>query len=233
VAVVGAERFGDVARRQYRALKPHLRRVIKMQARLDSLAAGNALARACLDRVQAGVVVVDKARRVKLINAFGAQMLGKGRRLSIANQRLACNHPALEEQLGRLVAKACAQPASGGALRTSDDAVCADWLINVLPVPPNHDLAVLLPEPLALVVISEANAATVPIDAYRSLFSLTATEAALLSALVGGSSVADWARHRGTSVATVRTQLRSLFDKTGADSQARLIGLARSVPPIK
>lgn len=229
----GAERFGDAARRQYREIEPHLRRVIQMQARLDTLAVGNALARACLDRVQAGVVVVDKARRVQLVNACGAQMLGKGRRLCLTNQRLACNQPALDEQLGRLIASACALPASGGALRAGGDATHEDWLISVLPVPHNHDLAALLPEPLALVVISEANADTIPVDAYRSLFSLTAAEAALLAALVRGSTVADWARHRGISVATVRTQLRSLFDKTGTDSQVRLIGVARSIPPIK
>lgn len=229
----GAERFGNAALLQYRALEPHLRRVIQMQARVDSLTVGNALARACLDRVQAGVVVVDKARRVQLVNACGAQMLGKGRRLTITGQRLACNQPAMDEHLGRLIASACAQPASGGALRAGGDAAGEDWLISVLPVPHHHDLAALLPEPLALIVISDANADTIPIDAYRSLFSLTATEAALLAALVRGSTVADWARHRGISVATVRTQLRSLFDKTGTDSQARLVGIARSIAPIK
>jgi DNA-binding CsgD family transcriptional regulator len=205
---------------------------MQMQAQLDALTVGNALARACLDRVQAGVVVVDKVRRVQLVNACGAHMLGKGHRLSITSQRLACHQPALDEQLGRLIARACAQPASGGALRVGSEVAREDWLVSVLPVPSNHDLATLLPEPLALVVVSETNADTVPVDVYRSLFSLTATEAALLAALVRGSTVGDWARHRGISIATVRTQLRSLFDKTGADSQARLVGITRSVPPL-
>lgn len=104
-------------------------------------------------------------------------------------------------------------------------------LLTVLPIPLSHELATLLPEPLALVVIGDSAAEGPPIDVYRSLFSLSAAEAALLAALARGTSVSEWARQRNTSVATVRTQLRSLFDKTGTDSQARLVALVKSIPP--
>jgi DNA-binding CsgD family transcriptional regulator len=89
-----------------------------------------------------------------------------------------------------------------------------------------------LPEPLALVVIGDPSDDNVPIETYRALFSLSCAEAALMAALVRGNSVGDWARERNVSVATVRTQLRSLFEKTGTDTQARLVGLAKAVPPI-
>lgn len=108
----------------------------------------------------------------------------------------------------------------------------APLLLSALPIPLTHELATLLPEPLALIVIGDPAADGPPIDVIRSLFSLSAAEAALLDALARGTSVSEWARQRNTSVATVRTQLRSLFDKTGTDSQARLVGLAKAVPPM-
>jgi DNA-binding CsgD family transcriptional regulator len=228
----GAERFGEAARRQYREIEPHLRRVIQMQTRLDTLAVGNALARACLDRLQAGVVVVDRSRRVHYVNAHGTRLLGRGHDLALSQRRLRCSRPPLDEQLGRLVQDACAQLARGGALRIPHDSDRQSLLLSILPVPRNHELAALVPEPLALVVIGESGNDNVPIDVYRALFSLSYAEAALMAALVRGSSVADWARERHISVATVRTQLRSLFEKTGVDTQARLVGLARAVPPL-
>lgn len=226
----GAERFGDAALRQYRELEPHLRRVIQMQARLDALAVSSALALACLDRLHAGVIVVDKARHAKLVNAHAVRLLG--RELSVAHQKLHCGAPALDEQLGRLIELACARPGKGGAMRVEGHDGMAPLLLSILPIPQHHELAALLPEPLALIVIGDPAAETAPIDVLRALFSLSANEAALMAALARGASVSEWARQRNVSLATVRTQLRSLFDKTGTDSQARLVGLAKTVPPI-
>jgi DNA-binding CsgD family transcriptional regulator len=226
----GDERFGDAARRQYESLAPHLQRVNRMQARLDALTLNNALATSCLDRVQAGVLVVNKSRHVMLINAHGSRLLGRD--LSIAHRQLRCSTPAQDEQLRRLVLQACAVPASGGAMRIPRHGGVAPLLLHTLPMPTGHELAGLLPEPLALIVIGDPAVDAPSLDVYRELFGLSAAEAALLAALARGTSVADWAAERGVSVATVRTQLRSLFDKTGTDTQARLLRLVKSVPPI-
>jgi DNA-binding CsgD family transcriptional regulator len=228
----GADPFGDEGKRRYLDLAPHFRRVTDMASRLKSLAMGDAIARACLDRLQAGLVVVDRSRRIHLVNAYGEALLGKRRALSMANRRLRCSTPSLDEHLGRLIVSACLPLASGGALRIAQ-AGSSGWLyLNVVPIPQRHDLASLLAEPLALVVITDPAAEVVPVDVYRALFGLTAAEAALLAGLVAGATVGGWARQRGISVATVRSQLRSLFDKTGADSQPRLMAMAKSLVPI-
>ena len=228
----GDERFGDAARRQYEALKPHMQRVSRMQSRLDALAVGNTLARACLDRLHASVLVVDRARHVHLANAHATQLLGERRELLMSNRQLKCGVPSLDERLGRLIVAACVQPASGGAMCVARDADRTALLLSVLPIPQRHELAALLPEPLALIVIGDPSADRVPIEIYRTLFSLTAAEALLMAALVRGSTVSDWARQRSVSVATARTQLHSLFEKTGVDSQARIVGLAKSILPV-
>jgi DNA-binding CsgD family transcriptional regulator len=228
----GSDRFGDEGLRAFRAIAPHLRRVTQMQTRIDALAAGMALARACLDRLRAGVVVVDKSRRVILANTCGSQLLGLGNTLRISNQRLVCDQPSIDETLGHAISGACGQHARAGALRIPRRESSAGFLLSVLPVPHAHDLATVSTEPLALVVIGDPGATHLPAGVYQDLFSLTHAEAALLAALVSGLSAGEWAKRRGISIATVRTQLASLFEKTGVDSQARLVGLAKSLPPI-
>jgi DNA-binding CsgD family transcriptional regulator len=66
----------------------------------------------------------------------------------------------------------------------------------------------------------------------RLLFDLTPAEARIARALTEGATVDQIARNGGTSVMTVRTQLRSVFTKTGATRQVDLVrllmGIARS-----
>jgi len=54
---------------------------------------------------------------------------------------------------------------------------------------------------------------------------LTAAEARLAEALLLGLTPIDIAEQRNVSMPTVRTQLRSLFAKTGVTGQAELVKL--------
>lgn len=60
-------------------------------------------------------------------------------------------------------------------------------------------------------------------------FRLTEAETEVMQNLLGGRDAADIARARRTSVATVRTQIRSIREKTGARSQLDLVRLAASL----
>jgi DNA-binding CsgD family transcriptional regulator len=59
----------------------------------------------------------------------------------------------------------------------------------------------------------------------REAFGFTPAEAALALDLADGLAAADCATLRGVSVHTVRSQLRSLFGKTGTSRQAELVTL--------
>ena len=226
-----AKRFGEEGRQVFLSIAPHLRRITQMHAKIETLSAGLALARNCLDQFRCAVLALDKARRVVLVNAHGARMLGAGRELKIAQQRLICEVPMLDEALARAVSTACRPQPRGAALRLPRRGCTTPLLLVVLPIPPSHDLAGAYNEPLALVVLGEPDAPHLAVDIYRSLFDLTNAEAALMAALVHGVSVREWAAQRGVSVATVRTQVAALLQKAGVDSQARLIALAKSLPP--
>ena len=152
-----AARFGEQGRATFNAIAPHLHRIIRMQGRIDELSSGLALARACLDRLQSGVLVVDKTRRVVYVNAHGLLLLNVGHALRIANQHLTRDLASLDEHLARAVACACTGLPTGSALRVPREGGHPPLLLNVLPIPAANDLARLHPEPLALVLLDEPN----------------------------------------------------------------------------
>ena len=76
---------------------------------------------------------------------------------------------------------------------------------------------------VAAVIISnpEHTVASLPLIARH--YKLTPAETALVSELVSGRSLKQYANDHGVSYETVRTQIRAVFLKTGAGSQSDLI----------
>jgi DNA-binding CsgD family transcriptional regulator len=65
------------------------------------------------------------------------------------------------------------------------------------------------------------------------LFRLSPAEARLARALALGKTPEEFATECELSMATVRTQLRKVFEKTGTARQAELMKLLVSVPPTR
>lgn len=65
------------------------------------------------------------------------------------------------------------------------------------------------------------------------LFGLSAAEARLARAICHGDSVEEYAREQGLRLPTVRTQLSSIFNKTGTTRQATLVRLIAGIPVVR
>jgi len=61
--------------------------------------------------------------------------------------------------------------------------------------------------------------------ALRSRFALSGAETDIAPALAEGRGVAQISRARGVALHTVRSQLKAIFHKTGARSQAQLVAI--------
>ncbi len=64
-------------------------------------------------------------------------------------------------------------------------------------------------------------------------FDLTPAESRVAIQLAQGHTIEQIARNNGVSMATVRTQLKSLFAKTRTNRQADLVRLVNSLPEIE
>lgn len=119
-----------------------------------------------------------------------------------------------------LVAAASGTPVDMAVPRPSG---AAPFLLRCAPVPGHQGWSVLR------VTDPAARRRPPPLSFLRGAFRLTEAEAALATALCCGTSVIDYAEARRISVHTVRTQLRALLQKTGAERQVDLINLLTAI----
>ncbi|KQQ45617.1 hypothetical protein ASF58_18735 [Methylobacterium sp. Leaf125] len=81
-----------------------------------------------------------------------------------------------------------------------------------------------------LLILVEVGVRAAPDDGLlHLLFDLTPAEARLLQALAGGLRLQTYAESVGVQTSTVRTQLTSIFNKTGTKRQAELLSIVASL----
>ena len=112
----------------------------------------------------------------------------------------------------------------GGVMRLTRPSGRSSYEVLVAPVS-DSTLALGFSGPLATVFVRdpEIQAVALP-DRLQRLYGLTAAEAKLMKALVG-YTLEGAADRFGVRKETVRSQLRSVFPKTGTSSQVELVRL--------
>jgi DNA-binding CsgD family transcriptional regulator len=86
-------------------------------------------------------------------------------------------------------------------------------------------------EAIVMVLVNdESNPVQAEPETIQALFGFTNAETRLAAALLRGVSIDAFAVQRGISIKTVRTQLASLFAKTGTRRQTDLVALLLRVP---
>jgi DNA-binding CsgD family transcriptional regulator len=86
------------------------------------------------------------------------------------------------------------------------------------------------PHSLTVVILVDLGEAPEPtLTTLQRMFALTPSEAALAVHLARGATLTEIASDRGVTLATVRSQLASVFDKTQTSRQAHLLALLARV----
>jgi DNA-binding CsgD family transcriptional regulator len=76
-----------------------------------------------------------------------------------------------------------------------------------------------------LVITAVAHPEIASAQVIQGLFDLSPAEARVARGIAAGKTVDDLANEVGLAVATVRSQLKSVFNKTGVSRQAELVGI--------
>jgi len=224
-----SKRYDAEAIAAMNGLRPHLARAGLVSARLGLERAQETVA--TLDRLGLAAAVVTDKRQVQAANA----------RLDALSQALV---PLAFDRI------AIAEPnANRLFLDAFDHLRIDDWRgVQSIPVPATESCEALIVHlvPLRgaaldlfsgsqiLVVVSTVDAPSgTDLTLLRALFDLTPAEAALIERLMQGATIGEIAAQKGLSVATLRTQLSSVFGKTGTSRQAELVRLVSGVwmPP--
>jgi DNA-binding CsgD family transcriptional regulator len=229
--------FDEGRKRLFAAVVPHLGRAFQIAERFGVLGHGQEVTLQLLEGLDVGVMLVDRECRPLLANAVADRLLRASRWFSARGGRVRPVHPAAVAEFERCVAAAAsasagAAPGSGGILSLRDP---LDPSLAVLIAPLRSANLGLGPmQPVAAVIFMDQDATATP--AARSIaevYGLTRAESRLVAALARGRKLVDAARENGVRLNTAKTQLRSVFLKTGFERQTDLVAAVLRHPVLR
>lgn len=216
-------------RRLYERVLPHLARALLIKQRLDEQAARSDMLADAFDRTTLGVLLLDTAGRVLHASAIAREMLAAGDGLALREGALWCTSSRSRQRLSAGLRSA---DASGNALTVSlERSPRPPYTMHLFR--PRGTSAHRLPVAVAWVaiVVDPVRMASAPAERLQRMLGCTPAEAAVVSRLLAGDSLATAAQTLGRSLETARSQLKAVFRKSGCRTQADLIRtvLARNV----
>ncbi|MES2363066.1 MAG: helix-turn-helix transcriptional regulator [Pseudomonadota bacterium] len=210
-------------RDQIAGIQAHLGRAIRMQARLDELQGQVAQGEAALDALTAPLFLLDEQRRLLRTNA--------------AARALMAREPALRFVQGCFAPAGSLDPASWQAACERGVVVIPckapgtrPLVLTLIPVPAQASLARDRQRPLTLMLGSGARSATERQRHLCVIYGLTAAEAAICIQLCDeGLSPQACADVRQVLIGTIRSQIKSIYFKTGVTRLPELVRLVASL----
>lgn len=150
--------------------------------------------------------------------------------IQVSNGRLRLWDPNARQGLEKGIEAAIAEKNSGLLARRPSG--LPPYRVNVMP-PPMQAIRLRLPNAAAIAFVSEATAPTsASLEAARAMYNLTPAEAKITERLAVGFDPQQIADTLGSSINTVRTQVKSILAKTGVSRQADLVRLVATLPQV-
>lgn len=178
-----------------------------------------------LDEIDYGMLLVNAGGALLHANHLGRDELARSRFLRVQDGRLAGASAGQTEEIMRGVQSAARGRRQMLTLRHGDDT------LPVASVPMVHpsegDSASAL-----LILGRQTGTSNLAVNFYSRIHGLTPAEESVLKALCDGMDVHEIATAKRVSECTVRTQLRSLRDKTGVGSMRLLVQRVAALPPL-
>lgn len=233
VGLVGIHRARDAARFDRNDqhwmghFLKHFGRALDLQNRLGQAENRLNVTYGALELLEVGIVVVNMRAQMIYANPPAEQHLRRRDGIVLHHRVLTVVEPSRDAELKRLI-----QGASLGAVGKSIDSGglitvprrgVGPLTLLVCPLSPSF-LGPVASEPVAMVFVGDPSTnRRLPQTVLGKLYGFSAAESHLAGALLAGNSLQDYARYSGVSINTARSQLKSIFAKTGHTRQSGLI----------
>lgn len=217
----------------FSALIPHFQQALRTQRCLEELRCDADDAAAAIDSMRHPAFVVGPDAVVVQCNTSARTLLREPNDgLCIAGRRLRMASSRAEAELHGGIVAAVGSPGRG---RVGSSLLCPrpsgrrPLIVHVLPfTSPLRDNA----RPRALVVLVDPDHSPEPPKTLlRRLFGLTSTEAEIAVRVAQGQGLTPIADELMLSIATVKTHVRHIFEKTDTHRQAELVRLLSALAP--
>jgi DNA-binding CsgD family transcriptional regulator len=184
-----------------------------------------------LDMLDCGLLVVEQNAQVTFKNRAAALLLAQMKTLKVSEDGvLTIRPPALSAQVRRAIGNAGANARIDGVCIPKIEGSARCLALICTPLLPSGGGA---PCRVAVWVVDTEAAVAANEGLLSALFALTPAEARLARGLVAGQTAEEYSRHAGVGMATVRSQLHSIFVKTGTRRQAALAALLARMAALK
>lgn len=210
------------------AIVPHLRRAVLIGNVIEHKSAEANSFSDLLDRIRAGVFVVDASGNIRYSNRTGSEIVRAGDYLRSAGGKLV----ARQGEANQLLQEAFRSAGDGDAAISNRSVAiplsAADGtrhLVNLLPLTRRRAAGIDAGATAAVFVQKAAIELPNPPEVIASAYQLTKTELRVLLALMQLGSGPEIADALGVGSGTVKTHLRNLFRKTGTKHQTDLVRL--------
>lgn len=210
-----------------RLLMPHVQTALRVRQMIGEADMRANTAEALLDASPTASLLLDASGDVLYANAAAQAMVEEADGLRLVGGRLAPVAGRHRQTLEALVASAVKGTESGGAValdrRSGKRAL--QVLVSAFHSGSRHS------EAKVLVMASDPERTVhFPDAVLRALYDLTPAETEIANGLLTGFSLEEVAMLRKVSVATVRSQMKSLLGKTDTHRQGDLVRLLASLP---
>lgn len=239
---VGNPPLNDAEKHAFRRLSSHFQKALDMKKALQAAAGRQSVGAELLEKVRQPMILIDNQRHITYRNQNAGELLARRDIVFDSDGVLTCRDSGSDLELTLAIRNLGLVPISTlgdqvdiqdrGVLRLTrkDGRQVAATLIALRP---ESTMGSFGRTPQALFTVFEPGA-PVDIDPFilSTTFDLTPAEARVAAMIVGGNSPEACAKEGHVKISTVRSQLVSIYRKTGATGQADLVRMVLSAAAI-
>jgi DNA-binding CsgD family transcriptional regulator len=224
--------FGPEVFATLKILAPHLQTALSMRRMLAKLESRVMDLENALDFVTTGLVLLDAHGKCLLANKTAKALLDQRNGLFLSHGTLSTTSTIESAALHEVISSAISPTHGFDHQRKRATLISRKNArsLQLLTAPLRREHGSGSGRAVALLFISDPEQkAAAPSEILQVLFGLTSAEARLAIALLDGRSLSEAAECHNVSLETVRSQIKSLFQKTGTRRQGELVRLLASV----
>jgi DNA-binding CsgD family transcriptional regulator len=186
-----------------------------------------------LDMLDCALLIVDDEGKVEYRNRVASALVARSHGgLALGGGILTAKGRKLRDALAEAIRLACVELQSSGLCLSQPGSPPERWL-RLVVAPIYFGTAGGRGGRAAIWILNTETPAVPSEELLSALFGLSRAEARLALGMLAGRSAAECARLAGVGLATIRTQLHSIFTKTGVRRQAQLVALLSKVPVLQ
>lgn len=225
----GAASFDEAALATAWRIYPHLRRAVRLTLDVDAVRQVDPAMANALQRLDTACLLLGAGGRVLFANQAALERLAGGDDLKLRRDRLTARPDRGGDILDEALRRACDLAESWSSRAGAEVIIPREKgpprLVVVTPFGPDNPFAAVGPVRAGVYLLDGVQDPTPRRgQGLRVLFGLTAAEAEIAVALIGGDSLSTIAARRGVAHSTVKSQARMILDKT---QSSRLVDLHR------